>query len=155
MFCPKCGLQNADEIKFCRACGADLSNVLAVVDGKSHSAPALTEKYIDLLGSGLRGVLIGIGFLIVSSASFAISMRFAVLGLFLLAIASFFVGTGISRLIQAKAIKALNKGNEPPALPSAQTDYIKPTKSIYETEDLTALPFSVTDHTTRQLKNDD
>ena len=74
MFCPKCGLQNADEIKFCRACGADLSNVLAVVDGKSHSAPALTEKYIDLLGSGLRGVLIGIGFLIVSSASFAISM---------------------------------------------------------------------------------
>ena len=48
MFCPKCGLQNAEEAKFCRGCGTDLSNVLAVVEGKLPEMPALSEKYAEL-----------------------------------------------------------------------------------------------------------
>ena len=153
MFCPKCGLQNADETKFCRVCGADLSSVLAVIDGRPLPAPALSEKYIDLFGSGLRGLMIGAGFFIVSGVSFAISIRLAVLGVFSLAFAFFFVGTGVSRLIQAKAVRALNKRDEPSAaLPSVQTEYIQPSRSIYETDDLAAHSFSITDQTTRHLK---
>jgi hypothetical protein len=152
MFCPKCGLQNADGTKFCRVCGADLGSVLAVIDGRPLPAPALSEKYIDLYGSGLRGLLIGAGFFIVSGVSFAISIRLAVLGIFSLAFAFFFAGTGVSRLIQAKAVKALSKRDEPAALPAVQTDYIQPARSIYETDDLAAHSFSVTDQTTKHLK---
>ena len=43
MFCPKCGLQNADETKFCRGRGADLGNVLAVVN-VTPPAPPLCVK---------------------------------------------------------------------------------------------------------------
>ena len=34
MFCPKCGTQNPDNGKFCRACGTDLKNVSAALSGK-------------------------------------------------------------------------------------------------------------------------
>lgn len=156
MFCPKCGLQNANETRFCRGCGGDLSGALAVVGGKSPAALALSEKHIDLFSSGLRGLLIGFGFMIVSGLSFAISMHLGFIGLFMMAFASFFLGTGISRLVQAKAIKSLNeKRDEPAALQPGHPEYIQPARSIYETDDLASRPFSITDHTTRHLKNDE
>jgi hypothetical protein len=34
MFCPKCGAQNADDARFCRACGTDISLVPQVVTGQ-------------------------------------------------------------------------------------------------------------------------
>ena len=112
MFCPKCGSQNSDDTKFCRGCGADLGNVfpaLASVGGKNQPATAggsdsertraLAEKHIDLNSSGLRGVIIGAGFLIVAGTAFGISERLAIMGLFMLAFGFYFLGTGISRLI--------------------------------------------------------
>ncbi len=158
MFCPKCGSQNADGTKFCRGCGADVSNVLAVVDGKPTALPALAEKHIELYASGLRGLIVGIGFFLVAGLAFAMSMRFAVLGIFALFFASFFLGTGIARLFQARALRRLREpdAEEPhPSLPSGEPDYIKPSRSIYETDDLVETPRSVTEHTTTHLKMDE
>ncbi len=158
MFCPKCGSQNADGTKFCRGCGADVSNVLAVVEGKPRALPALAEKHIELYGSGLRGLIVGIGFFLVAGLSFAISMRLAVLGIFALFFASFFLGTGIARLVQAKALRRLREpdADKPdPSLPSGEPEYIKPLRSIYETDDLAGAPRSVTEHTTTLLKMDE
>jgi predicted nucleic-acid-binding Zn-ribbon protein len=160
MFCPKCGSQNADETKFCRGCGADLSNVLAVVDGKTHPTPALSEKYIELYSRGMRGLMLGIGFLIISAVIYSIPPRDGIFWLFPLAFAFLFLSVAFSRFIHAKGIKALSKLNEVPAtaanpvLPTGQTEYIKPSRSIYETDDLAGLPSSVTEHTTTHLQMD-
>jgi uncharacterized membrane protein YvbJ len=155
MYCPKCGLQNADETKFCRGCGADMSNVPAALDVRRAGDLALAEKQIDLYGSGLRGVLIGGGFLFSSAVAFAVSMRVAVLALFFLAFASYFLGTGISRLFQARALKRLleSRDTQHAAAPvPALQDNTKPPPSFYETDDLAQLPSSVTEQTTTHLE---
>ena len=154
MFCPKCGSHNAEETKFCRGCGTDLSHVPPALDIIRPDKLPMAEKHIELFSSGLRGLLVGSGFLIASGVAFAISLRYAVLGLFFLAFASFFTGTGIARLFQARALKRLI-APEPiqPTLPSDRTAYIEPSHDTYETDELAALPSSVTEHTTRHLKN--
>jgi hypothetical protein len=116
---------------------------------------ALAEKQIDLYGSGLRGVLIGSGFLLSAAVAFAVSMRVAVLALFFLAFASYFLGTGISRLFQSRALKRLLESRELPAAAAPTTALPDPSTnppSFYETEDLDQLPSSVTEHTTTHLE---
>jgi hypothetical protein len=116
---------------------------------------SLAEKYLEIHSLGIRGMIIGIGFLIASGTAFAVTMRAAVLGLFFMAFAAFFLGIGISRLLHARGLKALNKREDvppPSELVAGQADYVKPLRSIYETEDLVPRPDSVTDRTTRHLE---
>jgi hypothetical protein len=80
-----------------------------------------------------------------------------VLGVFALAFASVFLGTGISRMFQAKALRRLREqgatDQNSAALPTGHADYIEPARSIYETDDLIpAHPQSVTEQTTAHLK---
>jgi hypothetical protein len=136
-----------------------VSNVLAVVEGRQLAhIPGLAEKHLDLLSAGLRGMIIGTGFVIVAAVAIVLSLRLAVLAVFALAFATFFLGIGISRLYQARALKKLetpNAGERPTAtaLSAGDPEYIKPKASIYQTEDLVT-PRSVTEHTTKHLSID-
>jgi hypothetical protein len=87
MFCQKCGTQNPDNGKFCRACGNDLRTGLTVADGNFQQRQALNlpsaDYYIDrkgrvrsnnpddLFSSGVRNIISGIGFLVVAVALLA------------------------------------------------------------------------------------
>lgn len=164
MFCPKCGSQNADETKFCRGCGADVSNALVApattargrrFSGRMEAAPmSLAEQQIDLFSRGIRGLIMGGGLFIVSALAFILSERGLTFSLFMLAFGFLLVGTGISRLIHASGLKALGKKDEPAALTPGQADYITPPRSFYETDGLLARPVSVTEHTTTHLEMD-
>ena len=156
MFCPRCGSQNSEETKFCRGCGTDISGVVVALEGRASAPTALEEKHIELFSSGIRGLTMGIGFLIVAFAAIGISWRLGVLTIFALAFSFVFLASGISRLVQASSLKRLRERDTvQPALPPSGTEYLKPPKSLYETDDLVSnFPGSITDHTTRHLKAD-
>ncbi len=150
MYCPKCGSQNVEKSKFCRGCGADLDGVTTALEGKPpKSSTSLAEKAIALNSRGIYGVLAGIGFLFVAAVIWSRPPYDGIFWLLPLTFAFVFIATGISRFVQARGLKALAIKDDPAALPPGQMDYIRPQRSIYETDDL--VPASVTEHTTTNL----
>ena len=58
MFCPKCGKENADDVKFCSNCGQNLAEGERVYEGVDiEGAEATPQK--SALAAGLLGILLG------------------------------------------------------------------------------------------------
>jgi len=160
MFCPKCGSQNADKTKFCRGCGAELGSLLVAASASGRKANrgadtrSLAEKQIDIYSRGLRGLMIGVGLILVAVFALILTTRSLPVALFSLIFGVVFLGTGVSRLVQAKGLKTLAERDEHAALGPGQTEYIKPARSVFDTDDLSAARVSVTENTTRHLELD-
>lgn len=164
MFCPKCSAENPNNGKFCRDCGADVSNVLAVVDGNFAEQQEITStnNSAELKSTGVRNLLLGMGF--VAIGVFLFTMPGNTLFWLLAMLPGFYLfASGVSRIMQAdaaktkklKIIKPAEKLKLPEAetnirIPSASEDYIKPQSSPYRTDDL--VPLSVVEDTTRHLE---
>ena len=174
MFCPKCGSQNAENLRFCRSCGTELEAVSAAMSGKltlrnnnsrddnesSDDSDKLWNSFITKTLTGLAFIFIAI-FLTVSG-----KLGGNVWGFWLLIPGAGALASGISSYAKIKRLeREANRVNSnsmnaelPPqaansALPPRQTvfanDYASP--AARETGELFAPPASVTENTTRHL----
>ncbi len=144
-----------------------MGNVLAVVEGSLLPEQMLVaeENYAELYSTGIRNVILGFGFLFAAVFLFMIPPRDGIFWLLMMIPGFSLLASGISRLVKADAPKKEREmkttfieqptfaTNQPiKELPPTQTDYVRPAKSIYETDDLVGESLSVTEDTTRHLE---
>ncbi len=165
MFCPKCGGNNPDTGKFCRACGTDLASVTSALTGQTPVAvqPLVNQKGKSINWEGaMSKFFTGFAFFVISIIMGATGMGRG--WWFWLLIPAFtMLGAGIAQIMQLKRNERAQAGVvvENPAnylssasnsaLPPPQTEWVAP-ESRYKTGDL--VPPSVTDGTTRNLEHD-
>lgn len=162
MFCPKCGIDNPDNGKFCRRCGCDLAVVSDALSGKLTARNKKGSKKDKTWESALT-------LLFVSFAFFAITIFLAFQPMaafwwFWLLIPSFAIlASGIGQAIalrqdekdsafeQFDGQNAISERRSAGELPSAQTEYVSSSVDVKrETGEL--VPPSVVEGTTRKLE---
>lgn len=55
MYCPTCGSQNQDELKFCTRCGTNLGIIADALSGKLDTPTEMDERLVKLLKDYYRG----------------------------------------------------------------------------------------------------
>lgn len=72
MYCPRCGTQNTDGVKFCRSCGTELEAVALVLSGRNAPPaeavrePKTVEDWLELRSAGVRHIATGVSLLVIS-----------------------------------------------------------------------------------------
>ena len=167
MFCPKCGIENPDNGKFCRSCGTDLAIVSLALSGNLQ-IPQYTvdpRKRAVSWETAVTTIAAGAAMLIISIFLGVTGIIGAANWWFWLLIGAFAaLANGITKFISLRRLEKLeatftleNTQNRIPsspqnnALPPIQTEFVKPQGSIYETGDFVT-PSSVTENTTRHLE---
>ncbi len=166
MFCPRCAAQNADDAKFCRACGADISLVpqaitghlaerLAAEDEKSgrhrHRHRRSETPSVD---NAVRQIFMGVAFLLVAFCVFFFMPGSNHWWFWLLIPAFGMLGSGIGSYLR---VREDQKRLAPPAFAPAPSALNAPPRAAAdlpprrETEELLQPPASVTEGTTRHL----
>jgi hypothetical protein len=161
MYCPKCAAANADDVKFCRSCGANLSLVPQAITGRlpeSRPTRRRDKRRHDHeddgppnLAKGVTNLIMGLGFVVVGAAIFFSpggrgwwwAMLFPAFSL---------VSKGIAQIVASKNAMGLSPG---PARKGPAQTAMPP---VPNTSDLTPEQFhdrlpppSVTEGTTRHL----
>jgi hypothetical protein len=156
MYCPKCAAANADDVKFCRSCGANLSLVPQAITGRlpesRHTRRRDRHKREEdegppNLAKGITNFIMGLGFLVVAGAIFFSpggrgwwwAMLFPAFSLF---------AKGIAQIIAAKNSIGLPPRPQQTTMPPVpNTGDLSPRQS----QDRLTPPPSVTEGTTRHL----
>lgn len=161
MYCPTCATQNGDGTKFCRACGTNLSLVPQAITGRLPEAPRGRRHRRELergrapsLASGITGVFMGLGFVVVALA-LALSGNASGWWFWMLIPAFSLLGKGVANIVTTLQAQRAN----PPtynAIPPGMNTAGLPPQPTYETltpqpNYETLPPPSVTETTTRHL----
>lgn len=170
MYCPKCGMLNIEDAKYCRACGADISlvpqaltkslpegaqGVLEVEEEESGGRKGRKYKFKEppTLEKGLGKVFEGIAHLMIVTLGFIYFKGWFFVWIWFLIPALSSIGEGIGQLIRA--------GREPkslqPQAPFRSEAVLPPAPqpagelAAPDTSDMGEHPFSITEGTTRHL----
>lgn len=168
MFCPQCGLQSSDEIRFCPRCGLSLAPHAALLTGHApaQSGPGMTQsltRTAKRVGSRRAAKLMFFGaalfplFLLLAGVSdhpgpLMVPAALFFVGLMWLLYARLF-GEDTPRAVHQTARKDLRAGAEKPALGAPQFVPASPLNRRADTAEM-APPPSVTENTTRLLDKD-
>ena len=157
MYCQKCATQNAEDTKFCRSCGSNLSLVPQALTGRLPEAPSGRRRHRHrdrdfehggpaALANGITKVFMGIGFLLVSFGSFFFAPAGRIWWFWMLIPAFAMLGKGVAQIVSAKYGPSLTQGTSQTAMPPvAHTGELSPrNEALFP-------PPSVTEQTTRQL----
>lgn len=141
MNCPSCGLQTLVDQQYCRSCCANLT----------ADEPRPVNRRVWGLMMGFVGLLIAIaGKMLDQKLIVFVGAFVSVADVFFIAAYPLLrplrkrnvrVSSQPESLISAEPTNKLppmSKRDEPAALPPGQTEYIKPSRLIYETDDLAA-----------------
>jgi hypothetical protein len=163
MYCPKCAVQNLDDAKFCRACGADIRLVPQALQGtldEEMLAAQTKEKKRKpaTVDEGLKNIFQGFGlFIIFLIGLFVFRGAFWLTIWFIIPALSSF-GEGIGQLIRARQERQqflsppMYEGANfrPVPLPPPRAVDLKQFSSP-DTAEIVSAPPSVTEMTTRHL----
>jgi hypothetical protein len=170
MYCPRCAVQNVDDARFCRACGADISLVPQALTGQ---LAAVRDEAVELVEGhasrrrrrkgkekekekevsvekGVESFIVGLGFVLVSLSiwMFAPAGRF---WFFWLLIPAFFCfAEAVPMIMRARREQNFRLPYAPPSSvipPPTHFNELPPR----DTGEIIRTPSSVTEGTTRHL----
>jgi len=145
MFCPKCGVKNMDDAKFCRACGANISLVSQALEGRLADAKA-PDWYRLGVGSppsiekGVREIFMGIGFLLIALAILIFAPGGSMWWFWMLIPTFALVGGGVGQIVRLRRDQALRPRSDAGASARPTID------------EQCSSPSSVTERTTKLLE---
>jgi len=175
VFCPGCGSNNQDEVKFCTRCGINLGVVSDALAGRTTDALETDERAVELLKDYYRGRrMMLIGGIVSVVALFKLAGPFllgfpdkmipiVILSLAFLLLSVIALVWGLVKWNNSSSeFKALGvsplKRKDPKAKPPGQSKLSSAPSSIAapaNTTDPIALPGSVTENTTHLLDEDE
>ncbi|MCA1556330.1 MAG: zinc ribbon domain-containing protein [Acidobacteria bacterium] len=167
MYCPRCAVQNLDDAKFCRACGANVSLVpqaltghlpeSITVDGKGRETEKDRRDDPPNLSDAIVKTFVGIAFILVAlSVKNVWQMAGHVWWFWMLIPAAGSLGSGIAEFVrlngQQKPNQLTGSAYMPPAISATPHTMELPPRRSSTSEIYT--PSSVTENTTKLLDKD-
>src|SRR5215211_6227531 len=127
MYCPRCATQNADDTKFCRSCGANLSLVPQAMTGRLPDARHTRRRHrhgdgdgeSPTLAGGIQKAFMGIGFILVAIAARFFAPAGHIWWFWLLIPAFAMLGKGVADIVTSKTSTALPPATNHAAIPPA------------------------------------
>lgn len=151
MFCPKCGIGNLVDQKFCRGCGHALAGHKIALENNFEEAVEKIKSGSAVLGVGV------VGLIVISLITLAvwISQNDALVFFTLVPVLAFAIPAAIIGLVQLsrayRALSARDRGSLK-AIEESKTSAIHLTAATTDPLALSAQAPSVTEHTTLNLQ---
>lgn len=145
MFCPKCGTQNPDTGKFCRACGTDLGNVSAALTGhsmdgfeKMEQIKSWNKKHKPIsYETAITKMFTGLGFLILAIALGVTKVAGGQFWWFWMLIPAFgALGSGIAQYVQLKKTEQLQNSRNAFNYPAPDNRLLSPEEASTRIQNL-------------------